>query len=395
MSSRRRWRSSTARFPATCTSKPPTRTSPGRRFTVDIPRETRHWPVEGPTGSRRGELVRHRRHERAHRARRATSPAMCRDSRPKSLPREQEPILLSAHTPEALRALAARWEEWLRRRGTRSGASPILRRPPPSGATTTTIVCAIVADGRRRAARAPPGLPRRRSPAAGWPCGSATRRGRPKIVFVCPGQGSQWLGMGRQLLKRSPSSATRSTGAMRPSARRPAGRLIDALRAGPGAAWLDDIAVIQPALFAIEIALAELWRSWGIKPAAVVGPQHGRGGGGLHRRRTEPRVRRPGHLSSQPAHEARERSGRHGRWSSSRWRRPRPRSPATRGASPSRSATASGPTVLSGEPPAIDEILAAPRGARGVLPAGEGGRRLAQPADGSDPRRAGREPFPG
>jgi acyl transferase domain-containing protein len=34
---------------------------------------------------------------------------------------------------------------------------------------------------------------------------------------------------------------------------------------------LDEIDVVQPALFAIQIALAALWRSWGIEPQAVVG----------------------------------------------------------------------------------------------------------------------------
>ncbi len=91
----------------------------------------------------------------------------------------------------------------------------------------------------------------------------------PGIVFVCPGQGSQWPGMGRQLFEHVPvfrEVIDRCDRAMRPLVD---WSLIEQLTSPD--ARLTDIDVIQPLLCAIEIALAAVWRSWGIQPDAVVG----------------------------------------------------------------------------------------------------------------------------
>jgi len=47
--------------------------------------------------------------------------------------------------------------------------------------------------------------------------------------------------------------------------------LIDVLRGAPGAPSLDRVDVVQPALFAVMVSLAELWRSIGVRPDAVIG----------------------------------------------------------------------------------------------------------------------------
>jgi acyl transferase domain-containing protein/acyl carrier protein len=102
---------------------------------------------------------------------------------------------------------------------------------------------------------------------------SAVRR---KVVFVFSGQGSQWFGMGRTLLHQEPvfrEVIERCELALR---RHTNWSLIAEL-AGTDAAEsrLNEVDVIQPALFAIQIALAALWRSWGIEPSAVVGHSMG------------------------------------------------------------------------------------------------------------------------
>ncbi len=97
-----------------------------------------------------------------------------------------------------------------------------------------------------------------------------------KLVFVFPGQGSQWFGMGRTLLQQEP--VFREVVEHCDQAMRPYGdwSLLTELTATDAArSRLNDIAILQPALFAIQVALAALWRSWGVEPQAVVGHSMG------------------------------------------------------------------------------------------------------------------------
>lgn len=108
--------------------------------------------------------------------------------------------------------------------------------------------------------------------AAGTLFGQVASASQPKVAFLFPGQGSQFVGMGYQLYATQPTFRRileHCDELLRPYLDRP---LLTVLYPEPGApSPLDETSYTQPALFAVEYALAMLWRSWGIEPAAVVG----------------------------------------------------------------------------------------------------------------------------
>jgi acyl transferase domain-containing protein/NADPH:quinone reductase-like Zn-dependent oxidoreductase/NADP-dependent 3-hydroxy acid dehydrogenase YdfG/acyl carrier protein len=96
-----------------------------------------------------------------------------------------------------------------------------------------------------------------------------------RVAFMFAGQGSQWPGMALALLDSSPVFAThlaRCADALAPYVD---WSLEDVLRGAPDAPGLDRVDVVQPALFAVMVSLAELWRACGVQPAVVVGHSQG------------------------------------------------------------------------------------------------------------------------
>jgi amino acid adenylation domain-containing protein/non-ribosomal peptide synthase protein (TIGR01720 family) len=101
--------------------------------------------------------------------------------------------------------------------------------------------------------------------------GQVPKGERPALAFVCAGQGPQWWAMGRQLLTQEPvfrrvieacDALVRKLGNW---------SLLAELTAEESVSRLQETAIAQPAIFAVQAGLAELWRSWGILPDAVVG----------------------------------------------------------------------------------------------------------------------------
>ncbi|WP_405722913.1 SDR family NAD(P)-dependent oxidoreductase [Streptomyces sp. NBC_00046] len=97
----------------------------------------------------------------------------------------------------------------------------------------------------------------------------------PKVVFAFPGQGAQWAGMALELLDSSPVFAERLRECATALSAYTDWSLLDVLRGEPGAPGFDRVDVVQPALWAVMVSLAELWRAGGVEPAAVVGHSQG------------------------------------------------------------------------------------------------------------------------
>jgi len=95
------------------------------------------------------------------------------------------------------------------------------------------------------------------------------------VVFVFPGQGSQWEGMAVELMDRSPVFGEWMRACGEALAEHVDWSLDDVLRGADGAPDLEAIDVVQPVLFAVMVSLAELWRACGVRPVAVVGHSQG------------------------------------------------------------------------------------------------------------------------
>ncbi|MEU0648276.1 SDR family NAD(P)-dependent oxidoreductase [Streptomyces umbrinus] len=96
-----------------------------------------------------------------------------------------------------------------------------------------------------------------------------------RTVFVFPGQGSQWVGMGRELWEASPVFADQMRACAEALAPWVDWSLADTVCGGPEAGDLDRIEVVQPVLFAVMVSLARVWSSLGVTPDAVIGHSQG------------------------------------------------------------------------------------------------------------------------
>ncbi|HRI70517.1 MAG TPA: SDR family NAD(P)-dependent oxidoreductase, partial [Polyangium sp.] len=174
---------------------------------------------------------------------------------------------LSARTPEALATMARAYQQWF----AHNDDVPLHHVVYTASMRRSHLehrLCAVAATREEMAAAL-------KAFVAGEPT-TAISTGRvgnkpPRVVFVFPGQGSQWIGMGQQLYREEPifRDALR---ACDEAIRKEAGfSVIEELNKPEESSRIHETIVAQPALFAIEVALSALVQSWGIWPSAVAG----------------------------------------------------------------------------------------------------------------------------
>ena len=98
----------------------------------------------------------------------------------------------------------------------------------------------------------------------------------PEVIFLFPGQGTQYIGMGYELYQTEPAfriALDECAQLLQPLLNRDVRQCLypDAPQIGQSNTLLQQTALTQPALFAVEYALAQLWLSWGIVPQALMG----------------------------------------------------------------------------------------------------------------------------
>ncbi len=184
------------------------------------------------------------------------------------------PITLSARSEESLAATANRMADWLESHGAANGSAPMMpdlvyslgvRRNHHSYRLT------LVADSPAKLAAelrtvgtddVSPAIRIDFCPAPEHPL---------KVGFVMSGQGPQWWGMGRELMKAEPvfrEALEACAAAIDPHANF---SLMEELGRDEENTRLQQTEIGQPAIFAMQYALAQLWKSWGVSPAAIAG----------------------------------------------------------------------------------------------------------------------------
>ena len=259
-------------IPASLHLKEPNPEIPWDRLPFDIPRERTSWPANGRprlAGVSAFGITGTNAHVVLQEAP-SPEPRETLDTLPGASP---QLLILSAVTPAALKQVAALYADRLERTPDLSLADVCATAARHRAALEYRA--AFVADDAG-------GMAERLRRFAAGDAGAADITGRGgdavrRIAFVFPGQGGQWVGMTRELLDHHPvfRQALERCDAAVP---RDAGfSIVEQLQLDPASPRyrLQEIGVIQPTLLAVEIALAELWRSWGITPDAVVGHSMG------------------------------------------------------------------------------------------------------------------------
>lgn len=185
-----------------------------------------------------------------------------------------KPILLpiSARSPEALRAMARATSDVLR-----SCPETSLQSVARTNALRRTQHQhrAVITTRSRAAACSALDALADGAVASGLVTGQAETGICPKIAFVCTGMGPQWWAMGRRLYHTEPIYREQIDRCSRELARFTGWSLSEEMLKDEGESRMASTEIAQPANFALQIGLAELWKIHGVRPAGVVGHSTG------------------------------------------------------------------------------------------------------------------------
>jgi acyl transferase domain-containing protein/acyl carrier protein len=182
--------------------------------------------------------------------------------------RSSQLLTISAKSEAALYELAASYEAWARRPDLDLAA---LCRSAGAGRSHFPFRLAIQASSIDELRELLASITAKRT-APQLPVNKSKTAGPKRIGFLFTGQGSQSLGMARQLYETErsfKSNLDQMSALLDPELDVPLLDVVFGRNNDPG--LLDQTVYAQPALFAVEYALAELWKSWGVKPFVVMG----------------------------------------------------------------------------------------------------------------------------
>jgi acyl transferase domain-containing protein len=179
---------------------------------------------------------------------------------------------LTGYAAESLKGNARRWMEYLDRGWSQSDVAEMSYL---AGARRTHLEHRFAAVGKdaaelRQQLEAFLAGEISVSPEAGESGGKSLQ-----VVFVAPGQGSQWDGMARELYRENPAFRAGLLACDLAIHAETGWSLIERLESAEGSRFLTEIDFVQPALFAMSVALAAVWLAAGVVPGAVVGHSMG------------------------------------------------------------------------------------------------------------------------
>ncbi len=184
------------------------------------------------------------------------------------------PVMISARSEASLRTSAANLSAWVKEHAHANGSSPVLpdltytlgvrRNHHAHRLTLVASDWTELSEELDAFAKKEEG-PRIRATFA------PRREHAPRIGFIMSGQGPQWWGMGRDLMKHEPvfrEAMEKCDAALRPWA---SFSLLEELGRSEETSQMHRTEIGQPSIFAMQVALAALWKSWGVEPSAIVG----------------------------------------------------------------------------------------------------------------------------